>query len=66
MGFTAMDELDDCMESCRRLEQLLQQDADEIALSVSGEICDVYVDSVNEAIETTKRLKSQIMLLRSC
>ena len=59
-------ELERCEELCTKLEQLFQQDTDEIALSVTGEIYDAYINSATEVMQSVVELKRNIMLLRGC
>ena len=66
MNAELMEELEECIMLCKRLEQQLQQELDELYLSVTGEIHDAYADSVGDMMQSVAEIRHKIMLLRSC
>ena len=58
-------ELNKCVDICIRLERMFQQDVEDIASIVTGDVYDAYKQSVNSTREATTTLKQKIMLLRS-
>lgn len=59
-------ELEECMILCKRMEDLLQMELDELHLSVTGEIHDAYASSVHEMMQSIAEMKHKITLLHSC
>ena len=57
-------ELCNSLELCEKLKSLFQEDLDEIAHCITGEVHTAYAAAVQDAIEILDEVRRQITLLR--
>lgn len=55
--------LDECLDLCRELESLIQEDIDEVAHSVTGEILEQYTEAARDVTELVADMKNRIHVL---